>query len=156
MSKTKHYTHFVHLVHYQIFFCGELKNSEALANFFLNMDIENFARPQPHLSDTRPTIVQPHQFRGVELTDGPHQIPRFRAHKWTFHVRGNTSIRLTTHHFDTPEVRSRVLGEFEYFLRTALERCADDGAAPDDIIHIYLDCDWWWKNEKYCHEKRFF
>ena len=98
------------------------------------MDIESFVRSEAHLTDARATVVQPHQFRGVELTAGPHQIPRFRAHKWTFHVRGNTPIRLPTHHFDSPEVRQKVLGEFEYFLRSALVRFAEDGALPDDII----------------------
>ena len=34
-----------------------------------------------------------------------------------------------------------MLGEFEYFLRTALDWCAEDGAAPHDIIHVYLDFD---------------
>ena len=33
-----------------------------------------------------------------------------------------------------------MLGELEYFLRSALERCAAAGASKDDIIHIYLDC----------------
>ena len=104
------------------------------------MDIEQFARVQPTLSEARPTIVQPHQFRAVEVSEGPVSVPKFRAHKWTFYVTGRNHIRLTFHHFDTPEVRQRVLGELEYFLRSALERFAADGASKDDIIHIYLDC----------------
>ena len=29
----------------------------------------------------------------------------------------------------------------EICLRSALERCAGDDAAPNDIIHMYLECD---------------
>ena len=53
----------------------------------------------------------------------------------------NTKVRHMFLNFDTPEVRERVLGEMEYFFRSALERCAADGAAVNDVIHIYLDCD---------------
>ena len=74
------------------------------------------------------------------MTEGPLSVPKFRAHKWTLHVTGRKRVRLSFHHFDTPEVRQRVLRELEYFLRSALERCAADRASEDDIIHVYLDC----------------
>ena len=114
------------------------KRAKRLPNF---ISIVNCARAQPTFGGARPTVVQPHQFRTVDVVDGLTEIPCFRAHKWTFHVTGNTKVRLTFHNFNTPEVSERVLGEMKYFLRSALEKCADDGAAPNNIIHIYLDCE---------------
>ena len=76
--------------------------------------------PQLILAQCSETVVQPHQFRDPVLTEGPTALPRFRAHKWCFQVRGNNSVRLTFHHFDTEEFKHKVLTELEHFLRTAL------------------------------------
>ena len=97
--------------------------------------------PQLILAQCSETVVQPHQFRDPVLTEGPTPLPRFRAHKWCFKVRGNNSVRLTFHHFDTEEFKHKVLTELEHFLRTALQQLQQDGVASSDIIHIYLKCD---------------
>ena len=97
--------------------------------------------PQLILAQYSETVVKPHQFRDPVLTEGPTPLPRFRAHKWCFKVRGNNSVRLTFHHFDTEEFKHKVLTELEHFLRTALQQLQQDGVASSDIIHIYLKCD---------------
>ena len=97
--------------------------------------------PQLILAQHSETVVQPHQFRDAVLTEGPTSLPRFRAHKWCFQVRGVNSVRLTFHHFDTNEFRNRVMNELEHFLRTALQQLLQDGANLTDLIHIYLKCD---------------
>ena len=97
--------------------------------------------PQLLLIDQRETVVQPHQFREAVLTEGPASIPRFRAHKWCFQVRGVNAVRLTFHHFDSEQHKRHVLSELETFLRTALQQIIQDGALMSDIIHLYLKCD---------------
>ena len=67
--------------------------------------------PQLLLIDQRETVVQPHQFREAVLTEGPASIPRFRAHKWCFQVRGVNAVRLTFHHFDSEQHKRHVLSE---------------------------------------------
>ena len=48
--------------------------------------------PQLILAQHSETVVQPHQFRDAVLTEGPTSLPRFRAHKWCFQVRGVNSV----------------------------------------------------------------
>ena len=91
--------------------------------------------PQLLLIDQRETVVQPHQFREAVLTEGPASIPRFRAHKWCFQVRGVNAVRLTFHHFDSEQHKRHVLSELETFLRTALQQIIQDGALMSNIIH---------------------
>ena len=78
--------------------------------------------PQLILAQSAATVVQPHQFRDSVLTEGPTNLPRFRAHKWCFQVRGNNPVRLTFHHFDSEQVQHNVLSELEHFIRTALQQ----------------------------------
>ena len=93
------------------------------------------------LAQSSATVVQPHQFRDSVLTEGPTSLPRFRAHKWCFQVRGNNSVRLTFHQFDNEQHKRSVITELEHFLRTALQQIIQDGARMTDIIHMYLKCD---------------
>ena len=93
------------------------------------------------LAQSSATVVQPHQFRDSVLTEGPTSLPRFRAHKWCFQVRGNNSVRLTFHQFDNEQHKRSVITELEHFLRTALQQIIQDGARMTDIIHLYLKCD---------------
>ena len=97
--------------------------------------------PQLILTDQRVTVIQPHQFREAVLSEGPVSLPRFRAHKWSFQVRGVNSVRLTFHHYDSEQHKRTVISELETFLRTALQQIIQDGALMTDIAHLYLKCD---------------
>ena len=95
--------------------------------------------PLPHfvLSGTHPTHIKPHQFRELGITEGPSVISKFNARKWTFHVQG-TPMCITTHAQAPNSVRKAVVNELEFLLRTAINKCLEDGAKPSDILHLYL------------------
>jgi hypothetical protein len=71
--------------------------------------------PNPYLVEASDTRIQPHQFRDVQIEDGPFQIEKFRAKRWTFRVRGGSRTRLTFHHYDTDSYKKRILNELEFF-----------------------------------------
>ena len=74
--------------------------------------------PQFVLSGTHPTHIQPHQFRELGITEGPHVITKFNARKWTFYVQG-TPMCITAHVQAPNSVRKAVVNELEFLLRTA-------------------------------------
>ena len=59
--------------------------------------------PQLFFVDQRETVIQQHQLKEAVLTKGPASIPRFRAHKWFYQVRGVNSVRITFHHYDSEQ-----------------------------------------------------
>ena len=48
---------------------------------------------------------------------------------------------ITTHSQAPTTVRKAVVNELEFLLRSAINKCLQDGAKPSDVLHLYLSAE---------------
>mmetsp|Transcript_12651 Transcript_12651/g.16301 ORF Transcript_12651/g.16301 Transcript_12651/m.16301 type:complete len:1243 (-) Transcript_12651:1394-5122(-) len=79
-----------------------------------------------------------HMYKALAIANGPLDYKKFMTTSWLFNIR--TEPVLISLHTSTPkEVREKTLNMMENIIKDALTQCLQDGADPDDYVHLFMD-----------------